>query len=164
MSDNPYAHLIELEQQVTRRWLEAVEAHTPQWPISDPTPDVDWSEALKKPLPPGTMQFPREADRMTNQPQMKPSEPQYEDVSAIPDKPHSWGREWDGDYHQGRVCDDCGEYSECDMCHRDAYDGVDCLRVQADDRNDELQRGYRKALERYEAQMDYYRTLTEENQ
>ena len=60
MSEDPCAHLIELEERVTRRWLEAVEARTPQWPIPDPEWSTDWREAMNKPLPLGTMQFPRE--------------------------------------------------------------------------------------------------------
>lgn len=58
---DPHAHLIELEGRVTRKWQEAVAARTPQWPM--PEVDIDWSawrDAAKKPLPPGTMQFPRE--------------------------------------------------------------------------------------------------------
>lgn len=60
MSEDPYAPLIELEQQVTQRWLEAVAARTPQWPMPDMDWSTDWAEAVNKPLPPGTMQFPRE--------------------------------------------------------------------------------------------------------
>lgn len=55
MSD---ADLIELEKRVTRRWQEAAAARTPQWP--DVELSTDWAEAMQKPLPPGTMQFPRE--------------------------------------------------------------------------------------------------------
>lgn len=57
---DPYAHLIELEERVTRRWQEAVAARTPQWPMPDVELSTDWAEAMKTPLPPGTMQFPRE--------------------------------------------------------------------------------------------------------
>ncbi len=57
MSD---AHLIGLEERVTRRWQEAVAARNPQWPTPDVELSTDWAEAMQKPLPPGTMQFPRE--------------------------------------------------------------------------------------------------------
>lgn len=93
-------------------------------------------------------------------PPVKPTEPVYEDVAALPDQAHDWGLEWDGDRHQGRICEACEEFSACDMCNRDAYSGLDCLRQQAENRNRDVKRTYVKALERFEAQMDYYRTIS----
>lgn len=47
-----------LEKRVGEKFAAAVAARTPTWPVPDI--EYDWAEAMKKPLPPGTMQFPRE--------------------------------------------------------------------------------------------------------
>lgn len=52
-------HLIELEERVTRRWLEAVAERPPLWGFA-PADLPDWSDVQWEPLPPGTPQFPRE--------------------------------------------------------------------------------------------------------
>ena len=91
---------------------------------------------------------------------VEPEVPEVEELIGIPDKPHTWGERWDGDHHQGRICVDCEEYSDCDMCNSHAYDEVDCLRIQADDRNSVARHTYAKEMERWEAQMDYWREIT----
>ncbi|OBF77059.1 hypothetical protein [Mycolicibacterium fortuitum] len=87
---------------------------------------------------------------------------ELEDVDSIPDQAHDWGREWESDYHSGRVCNVCGENSECLSCYPNskALEEMDCLRAQAEDRNFIREREHRAATARYEAQMDYYREIT----
>ena len=92
-------------------------------------------------------------------PPTPPEEPAYEDLSTIPDKPHSWGESWENHIHTGYICNDCGAHSACTMCNDD--EEQDCLRYLAKDRNYTLKRTYIKAMERYEAQMDYYRSITD---
>ncbi|MFD7247864.1 hypothetical protein ACFV6Y_38705 [Streptomyces massasporeus] len=94
-------------------------------------------------------------------PQPTPPPPlELEDVSSIPDQPHDWGREWEGDPHSGRVCKVCGVLSECTSCNPNALDSPDCLRCQAENRNCIQERTHRNATVRYEAQMDYYNEIS----
>lgn len=99
---------------------------------------------------------------MTIKPPEPPAEPVYEDIASMPDKEHNW-HEFDSDYHQGLTCPDCDAYTTCTLCspkaEGEARANLDCLRNQAEIRNDRLRGEYIKALNRYEAQMDYYRTL-----
>lgn len=97
------------------------------------------------------------------EPPKKPVEPEYEDLSAIPDLQCEWDEDgWDGDYHNGYVCAVCGEHTECYMCAKgNVKVNLDCLRNQAEGRNFARRRAYEKTWERYEAQMAYYRELTE---
>ncbi|AEK09528.1 hypothetical protein LITTLEE_148 [Mycobacterium phage LittleE] len=93
-------------------------------------------------------------------PPRPPIEPEYEDVDSFPDQAHDWGGEWEEGYHGGFVCNACKECSDCSWCDQDVPDGVDCLRNQADMRNQIKRIAYNRALLRYEAQMDYYREIT----
>lgn len=52
--------LEELERRVGEKWVAAAAARTPDWPVPAVEWSDDWKEAMKKPLPPGTLQFPRE--------------------------------------------------------------------------------------------------------
>ncbi len=93
------------------------------------------------------------------EPPIKPVEPVYEDVSAQPDKPHDWY--WPG-HTDNDFCRDCrGINCDCGSsnCLDHPRDSIDCLRQQAWNRNWDREHEYKKALERYEAQMDYYHTL-----
>lgn len=91
----------------------------------------------------------------------KPTEPEYENIDYIPHYPHTWDKEWDGDYHQGRICSVCGEHSDCDMCNPKALnaDDFDCWRNLAEERNYKSRKEYEGALARYEAQMEFWRSI-----
>jgi hypothetical protein len=100
----------------------------------------------------------------------KPEPPVLEPLDGIPDQAHRWILDEDGDidvfqvegdYHNGPRCADC-QLGACEHCEPGIYEDVTCLREQADNRNRKRERDYRKAMERYEAQMDYWRELTGE--
>ena len=79
----------------------------------------------------------------------KPPEPEYEDVLALPDQAHLWDRDWDSDTHGGKHCSACDSMSACTWCHPKDLERFDCLREQADSRNDDLRSAHKKAMERY---------------
>lgn len=93
-------------------------------------------------------------------PPTPPPSLELEDVDSIPDQLHDWGESWDGDTHGGRICKVCETYSACTWCDSTALDDPDCLREQADNRNQVRLSEHRTATVRYEAQMDYYREIT----
>lgn len=92
-------------------------------------------------------------------PPPRPDAPVLEDVDSQPHQAHDWGERWEGGNHNGRTCRVCGSDSACTWCKPDALEVPDCLRQQAAARNHERRRDYRRAVERYDAQMEYYRTI-----
>jgi hypothetical protein len=101
-------------------------------------------------------------------PPVRPVEPIYEDVASFPDRAHVWRAE-DGDidvfvmesgYHNGPGCSVC-DFTFCHHCEPDGYNDMSCLREQADNRNHAARYRYGKALERFAAQMDYWRELSD---
>lgn len=89
-------------------------------------------------------------------PPKRPAEPSVEDVELVPYHPHTWSEEEvENGYYMDRVCTTCESYeSDTD---ENAYD---CWRIIAEERNHDREVAYRKALERHEAQMDYWLSIT----
>lgn len=93
----------------------------------------------------------------------RPNAPTLVDVDSIPDRQCDWGREWDGDYHDGYICRVCGECSDCISCNRDWRASLDCARNVAEKDNRVRDREYRRLLAKYEAQMEYYWEITSDS-
>lgn len=93
---------------------------------------------------------------------VRPLEPAYEDLASVPDQAHTWDENdwWEAGYHQGLRCTTCGESSECELCESIDAD-LNCLRNQAENRNLQRERTYKRTLQGWEAQMAYYSELKE---
>lgn len=82
----------------------------------------------------------------------EPNHPGYENPDYVPFHPHTWVEDED-DYYLTEKCSTCLSYRD------DETDEFDCWRELANSRNLQKDVDHRKALKRYEAQMDYWKTL-----
>jgi hypothetical protein len=99
-----------------------------------------------------------EAPNLNPPPPVKPVEPVDENLDYVPYHPHTWGeKEW-GDEYEYRVCAVCDEYDYYPFPEAHSYD---CWKILAEERNRKRRRDHQKALDRYDAQVEYWKTLTD---
>lgn len=101
-------------------------------------------------------------------PPIKPEPPSPIDVEGQPDELCVWGKPYDdGDcwhgIHAYAECVNCGwESPECHFEVRISEQvSMDCLRNQASDLAQRQENEYRQAMRDYDAQMRYYREITQ---
>ncbi|SKM39630.1 Uncharacterised protein [Mycobacteroides abscessus subsp. massiliense] len=93
---------------------------------------------------------------------VRPTTPDYE-PEHLPDQAHDWDTSTYIDIsgvHGGYKCRACGDV-RCMRCHE--TDPLDCRRVAARERNNELRRTYLAAFKKWQAQMEYYQEHVQPN-